>query len=290
MRGHSLHVRLPLPLTPTASWGVPKPLWVWMVSYKDSQNSPKAAILTVMVYYKERVQIKMSSKEKIPGTESSSVPSAGFFHPLSIESGLVILLVLMCNNTECCQPEGLTQASAFRVFTGAPWLIDRSSGLNSLFFYHKPFSFLLYSLCRDNYSCLDCFRSYLGEGTYFCLSSWIRRKPLLHFWHPSLHLLPLHWRTNLLSRLSELDIDWGHFTRWGGGVIVLKVSAQRWCTLWPSLVLPIARNWTNQTGSVSGGLAISKLSILPEAGWNWWTSHPSSCSYLGRVQRSRERV
>lgn len=120
----SLHVRLPLPLTPTASWGVPKPLWVWMVSYKDSQNSPKAVILTVMVYYKERVQIKMSSKEKMPGTESSSVPSAGFFHPLSIESGLVILLVLMCNNTECCQPEGSPRLQHSEFLLGLhDWLI-----------------------------------------------------------------------------------------------------------------------------------------------------------------------
>lgn len=47
--------------------------------------------------------------------------------------------------------------------------------------------------------------------TFVCV--WVRRKLLLHFWHPTLLLLSLPWRTNLLSRLSEQDLDWDSFTR-----------------------------------------------------------------------------
>lgn len=127
-----------------------------------------------------------------------------------------------------------------------------------------------------------------GEGIYFHLCLWVRRKLLLHFWHPTLHLLSLPWRTNLLSRLSGQDLDRDSFTR--GRVHWSKGPCLGWHLPLPSLVLPVSRNWTNETRSVLAGLATTTLRLLPVAWWTWRSSHPWPCSYLERTQNSRERA
>lgn len=76
---------------------------------------------------------------------------------------------------------------------------------------HLHFCFALFCGCSYTYVVILLFL--WGEGIYFHLCLWVRRKLLLHFWYPTLLLLSLPWRTNLLSRLSEQDLDWDSFTR-----------------------------------------------------------------------------
>ena len=97
-----------------------------------------------------------------------------------------------------------------------------SSGPNSIF-YHKIILISALLCLQIQLTYLNCVHSCLEEGTSFPLCSWFKRKPLLHFWHPSLHPLSLCWRTNLLSGLLELDLPVGR-------IIVLKVIAKGWWT------------------------------------------------------------
>lgn len=58
---NTVHMRLPLLLILMGSLRGPQ---VWTVHWKDSQNSLKAVKFTVTVYYRERIQIKISQRKR----------------------------------------------------------------------------------------------------------------------------------------------------------------------------------------------------------------------------------
>ena len=101
--------------------------------------------------------------------------------------------------------------------SGLPAPCFWSSCPKSVFFYHKPSLVLLFSVCGYSYILCAAFPPFAGVGDqrwiYFHLYSLVRKKLLLHFWHPSLFPLQLHWRTDLFSRWSEQDLDWDRGAR-----------------------------------------------------------------------------
>lgn len=124
-----------------------------------------------------------------------------------------------------------------------------SSDLNGVFFYHNSSSFLLYSVLGYSYIYLDCFLSYLGkelnfafvhrsEGNCCSISGILLSTRFLS-----------HRRANLLSTLSEVDIDWEDFTRVWDHCIEGQHSGM---APLPCLVLSGSRNWTKEQVCLSG--------------------------------------
>ena len=78
------------------------------------QNSLRAVIFRIMVFYHKRIQIKVSQGKRCIRHGSSSCPL-----PVVLGTGL-LFLVMMCDiHTEYCQSAQHTQASVSGVFVGA---------------------------------------------------------------------------------------------------------------------------------------------------------------------------
>lgn len=114
--------RLPSLLTPMASPGIPTTTLSSRIHKKDSQNLLKPIVLTVMIYYSECIQIKISQGKRHIGWGS------GEFHTytkppavLSQQSHGQKQCTTIC--MEYCQPGKFTQAMVCCFYRG---LISRT--------------------------------------------------------------------------------------------------------------------------------------------------------------------
>lgn len=75
-----------------------------------------------MVYYRERIQIKINSGKKNTGQSSGKVPNARLqlFFPHGVTDMLLSQNQYVTINTAYCQPGKLNQASVFRAVLRAP--------------------------------------------------------------------------------------------------------------------------------------------------------------------------
>lgn len=110
VRGNSPHKTALTSDTNCKFEGFPQTTLKFSNCYKPSQNSLETIILTFTVYYRERIQIKISQGKKDLEWSLGKVPKAELLFFISLlTQGWVTFPASMCSSTEYCQPRELTE-------------------------------------------------------------------------------------------------------------------------------------------------------------------------------------